>query len=407
MTSQPESARGGSLAPIVLATFLTLVPVTLLVPGLAELVMVAHGGSRAAAHAFMAINMLTGIVAVPVVMVLVRRFPRLVVWIAGLLLADAALFVAMGAATSLAQLLALRALDGAVHLPAVTLLMVAANRAAGRRRGATLGAVAGAIMFGVAVGAPLGGWLVSRGPAAVYGAGAPLLVLAALLVVASRAVFAHAAPASGGTSRYRWDHRAAHAWMPLCLGFMDRFTIGVFSSTFTLYLGEVAGASPAWRGVLIALFMIPFAVLCWPAGRVADRIGWFAPLVAGNLGFGVVYAAYGLTPPAALPVVMVLSGVLSALMYAPNLVLVGEMARRGAGEGLFGAFQIAGSLGFLAGPMVGGALVELTRAWTGEVEWTAIFAGVGALVVTFGVAAAVVLRPLAREWRGELEEAAA
>ncbi len=406
MTGPPPPRRFAALAPIVAATFLALVPVTLPVPGLAELVMAAHGGGRAAAHGFMALNMLAGIVAVPVVMLLVRRGPPLRVWIAGLLLADAALFLAMGAAGSLAQLLAFRALDGAVHLPAVTLLMVAANRVSGRRGGSTLGAVAGAIMFGVAVGAPLGGWLVSRGAAAVYGAGAPILAAGALLVLVSRAVPPYAAPPPGG-SRYRWDRRALHAWMPLALGFMDRFTVGVFSSTFTLYLGEVVGASPAWRGLLIALFMIPFAVLCWPAGRIADRVGWFAPLVAGNLGFGLVYGGYGLAPAAALPGVMLLSGALSALMYAPNLVLVGEMARRGAGEGLFGAFQIAGSLGFLAGPVVGGVLVEVTRARFGAVAYPAIFAGIGALVVTFGLAAAVVLRPLARAWRADLEQATA
>ena len=85
-------------------------------------------------------------------------------------------------------------------------------------------------------------------------------------------------------------------------------------------------------------------------------------------------------PAALLPVTMVASGVCSALMYAPNLVLVAEMARRGAGEGLFGAFQIAGSLGFLTGPIVGGILVEVTRRIGGEVAYREIFVGVGAAV---------------------------
>jgi threonine/homoserine/homoserine lactone efflux protein len=51
-----------------LAMFLALVPVTLLVPGLDELVVVRHGASESAAHAFMAVNMLAGMAAIPFVM---------------------------------------------------------------------------------------------------------------------------------------------------------------------------------------------------------------------------------------------------------------------------------------------------------------------------------------------------
>ncbi len=385
------------LAGLALATVLTLIPVTLLVPGLTELVRDAHGGTRAHAHLFMAINMLTGMLAVPVVMIRVRRRPALRWWLVSLLIADAALFALMGEASSIGQLMVARALDGAVHLPAVTLLMVAASRLAGARRGATLGVIAGALMGGVAIGAPLGGALVARDPDLVYTSGAAILALAAAVAWLAGARVPAAPPRPAG-SRYRFDRGALHAWMPLVLGWMDRFTIGVFTSTFTLYLAEVLAIGPARRGLLISLFMIPFALLCWPVGRLADRTGWLPLLVAGNLGFGLVYASYGATPAALLPVAMVASGVCSALMYAPNLVLVAEMVRRGAGEGLFGAFQIAGSLGFLTGPIVGGALVEITRRLTGEVAYRGIFAGVGAAVAVLGLVSLVVLRSLARAW---------
>ena len=54
-------------------------------------------------------------------------------------------------------------------------------------------------------------------------------------------------------------------------------------------------------------------------------------------------------------------------MFLPSLVLVSEFARRGVGEGLFGAFQMAGSVGFMVGPLVGGLLVEWLRAAAGLV----------------------------------------
>jgi len=386
---------------IALATFLTLTPLTLVVAGLNELVIVTLGGTRADAHAFTAVNMATGIVSVPIALALFRRRPNLRAWLVGSLLIDAVAFLGMNSARSVPVLLAWRALDGVAHLPAVTLLMVAANRLAGERRGATLGLVATSLMTGVAVGSPLGGWLVERGTSAVYLTGAALLVVAA--VAALRIPPLPTGATVNAAHRYQWQRHTLATWMPLAFGFVDRFTIGVFVSTFTLYLGEVQRVTPSERGVLMALFMLPFALLCWPIGRMADRVGWFAPIIGGTLAFGVIYATYGVVPHAALAVSMILSGVTSALMFAPNLLLVSEFARRGAGEGLFGAFQVAGSFGFLAGPMAGGIAVELTRRASGVPAYDAIFIGVGALVIALGVLAAFVLAPVARAWRDERE----
>ncbi len=127
---------------ISLTMFLTLVPVTLLVPGLHELVVVAHGGSTSDAHAFMTVNMLAGMFTVPLAMRRARRIGDLRWWIVGALVIDALAFTGMGLARSLPALYAFRVLDGAVHLPAVTLLMLASNRASGDRRGGSLGALA-------------------------------------------------------------------------------------------------------------------------------------------------------------------------------------------------------------------------------------------------------------------------
>jgi MFS family permease len=269
----------------------------------------------------------------------------------------------------------------------------------GEKRGAALGLVASALMIGVAVGSPLGGWLVTRSPGAVYYTAAALLLVAAVASLAIPSLPVGTTPVAG--RRYAWVPTSFAAWMPLAFGFVDRFTIGVFVSTFTLYLSEVVGISPTARGVLMSLFMLPFALLCWPLGRLADRTGWYGLVIAGTLAFGVLFATYGLVPSALLPVSMILSGLTSAMMFSPNLLLVSEFARRGAGEGVFGAFQIAGSLGFLVGPMVGGIAVEITRRRTGVPAYDAIFIGVGLTVVVLGVIAALALHPVARAWQSE------
>lgn len=388
-----QSRSPGALGAIALATFLTLVPITLLVPGLTELVVDGHGGTRFQAHLFVSLNQLAGIAAVPFAMALHRRWPRTRAWIVGLLLLDALAFLGMGNATTLGGLFAWRAVDGLAHLPAVTFLMIAANRSGGERRGASLGVVASALMVGIGVGAPVGGLLIDRDPMLVYRVGALLLVFAAF---AGAAVPGSSTPARDPHARYRWDRRRLVSWMPLAYGFADRFLIGVFVSSFTLYLTEVHGVAAATRGLLMSLFLLPFAALCWPAGKLADRVGWFAPLIVANVTFGLVYASYGLLPFGWLPVAMVLSGVLSALMFAPSLVLVSDFARRGAGEGLFGSFQVAGSVGFLTGPLVGGVLVERWRDAAGAPAWAAIFATVGVSLSLFGVLSFAILRPHAR-----------
>lgn len=381
-----------ALGAIALATFLTLVPITLLVPGLTELVVDEHGGTRFQAHLFVSLNQLAGIAAVPVAMTLHRRWPQTRRWVVSLLALDAVAFLGMGAADTLGALFAWRALDGVAHLPAVTFLMIAANRSGGERRGASLGLVAAALMVGVGVGAPLGGILIDQDPLSVYRVGAVLLLMAA----AAAAFVPESASPRGRASRYDWDRRRIVAWMPLAYGFADRFLIGIFVSTFTLFLTEVHGVGAATRGMLMSLFLLPFAVLCWPAGKLADRIGWYWPLIVANVAFGFVYATYGFLPLTLLPLAMIASGVLSALMFAPSLVLVSDFAKRGAGEGLFGSFQVAGSFGFLTGPLVGGVLVEVLRAPDGGPAWSWIFAGVGLLLSVGGVVSSRILGPIAK-----------
>lgn len=388
MTAKSNSALGA----IALATFLTLVPITLLAPGLTELVVDGHGGTRFQAHLFVSFNQLTGILAVPIAMALHRRWPQTRRWVVGLLILDAISFVGMGAANTLTGLFMWRAVDGIAHLPAVTFLMISANRSGGERRGASLGIVAGALMIGVGIGAPIGGVLIDRDPGSVYPIGAVLLLVAA---VSAAFVPATSSPTRDPAARYKWDRTRLVSWMPLAYGFADRFLIGIFVSSFTLFLTEVHGVGAATRGMLMSLFLLPFALLCWPAGKLADRIGWFWPLIIANVAFGVVYATYGFLPLAWLPLAMIASGVLSALMFAPSLALVSDFARRGAGEGLFGSFQVAGSFGFLAGPLVGGILVEVLRDASGAPAWSLIFASVGILLSIGGLVSYRVLRAVA------------
>ena len=347
----------------------------------------------------MTVNMFAGMLAVPLVMRRLRKLGDLRGWLVTLFVVDAVAFYGMGRAPSLGALFAFRALDGAVHLPAVTLLMVAANRVAGDRRGASLGALASALMLGITVGSPLGGRLVEMGGTIVYDVGAAVFLLAGAASMLAPSTSPSADAPKG--SRYRWQWRRAESWIPLGYAFMDRFSIGIFVSTFTLFLSREHQVDPAGRGWLVALFMIPFAALCYPVGKLAEKVGWFPLLVGGNVAFGVVYGTYGWTPIGVMPASMVLSGLASAFIFAPSLLLVSDLVKRGNGEGLFGIFQIAGSLGFLLGPLVGGILVSLTGA-DGRPAYEAIFAMVGAAELALALGSVALLRGFSVTKRSEV-----
>src|SRR3970282_1521775 len=101
----------------------------------------------------------------------------------------------------------------------------------------------------------------------------------------------------------------------------------------------------------------------------------------------------GVPPRGPLPASMVLSGLASAFIFAPSLLLVSDLVKRGHGEGLFGIFQIAGSLGFLAGPLVGGILRALTGV-DGRPAYEAVFALVGLAELVLAAGAFALLRTL-------------
>ena len=84
------------------------------------------------------------------------------------------------------------------------------------------------------------------------------------------------------------------------------------------------------------------------------------------MAFGVVFATYGLWSPGLLVVAMVISGVLSAAMFAPNLALCADLSPRELSATAFAGFNMAGSLGFLCGPLLGGTLCTILLSAAGD-----------------------------------------
>ncbi|MBE7507878.1 MAG: MFS transporter [Planctomycetia bacterium] len=356
MVKSGSATRG--IITIAILLFTTMLPVTLLVAPLKELVGDRYGASPFWVHTFMSINMIGAALAAPLIGVLsdAGRRRRVAAWA---LAADACLLSGMSLAPNLPTLLTLRFLEGASHVLALsTLMAIAGGWAHDNKRGRAMGIIGSAMMLGTAFGTRLGGEVWHHLPDWTFHVAGGISAAAALGVL----FIVREAPEVRETRRpvrrligllaCRKDLA-----VPLIYSFIDRFCVGVVISTFVLFLADIHGFPPAERGKLLVLFLAPFAVLVYPAGLLVDRIGRVWPLAIGSAAFGVVFAAYGVVTPSQLTILMLLSGVLSALMFAPNLALCADLAPPDQRGAAFTGFNIAGSIGMLLGPLFGGGIL--------------------------------------------------
>lgn len=283
-------------------------------------------------------------------------------------------------APSFELVLGLRALQGAATIGAFSLAMtMLMDLPSGHGR--NMGAAGIAIGLGTATGAPVGGQLTAIDPLAPLGVATGVLFLAGLLVLPVRDRAPPPDRAGPADVLRRLTGRPAFG-IPYAFGFIDRLTAGFFALVGTLYFRtgpfELDAAA---TGLLLALFFAPFALLQYPFGMLSDRIGRTVPIVGGSALYGLAVMGVGLAP--VLPLVaglMVVVGVLGALMAPATMALVTDLADPTERGAAMGGFNIAGSVGFLVGIVVGGTVASRF----GFVE---AFLSIGALEVLLALAA--------------------
>ncbi len=387
--------RLGCLGAIAL---LLLLPVTLPVPVLRELVQDRFHVSELLTSFFMSINMVGAVLAAPLAGALGDRYARRPEWIVGALGVDALCFLGLAADVPFPVFMAIRFLEGCAHIVALSLLLgLASTCRPSQQRGTAMGIVGGGMMLGVAIGAPIGGLLGQDDPMR------PIFVAAVLLMataVFARAVLQETRSAQAARLELREvanlirSNRLVLA--PLAFAFADRFTVGFFTTTFSLYLKRIHELDSATIGLLIAAFMLPFALLSYPVGRMSQRTSRAMLLCGGSLVYGVAVASLTWWPPDILWGLMVFCGVTAALMFVPSMLMVTELTPEPARTTSLGAFNAAGSLGFMIGPLTGGWVSQTVASGSGWLEgYRAAFLVAG----VSEVALAVVAFPLL--WRFE------
>lgn len=381
--------------PLTLATclFLLMLPVTAMVPVFTELTRGRYPGTGDfARHLFMSVNMVGALVAAPLAGLasdsLGRRIPLIAL---GFAINGLALLL-IGGDWSYPTILGLRFIEGAAHMTSLSLLMtLGVDHARRDGLGGSMGVVGAAVSLGVAAGAPLGGWLGADDALRVPWAGGLAMLGMTVVVPLLLRDAARSGPRRSPRALVQALSRNRLLAIPYVFAFVDRLTVGVIVSTLSLYLGTVMGFAPARIGLTMAAFLIPFSILTWPAGLLCRRWDRFGMMVIGSILYGCFFVVLGVVPGDGLMAVMAAGGVVAALMYAPSLVLTAELAGPEQRASTLAGFNVAGSLGFAVGPLVGGTLVGVFRT-LGVEPYSMVFFIVGALEIVVALAMVPVWR---------------
>lgn len=283
-----------------------------------------------------------------------------------------------------AAVLAVRFLQGAATIGALSLAITTLMDLPGGH-GRNMGAAGLAIGAGTGLGAPVGGQLYGLGPLVPVQAATVALAGAGLLAALATDRSLDSTDSSlRALARVR--DRPALA-VPYAFGFVDRLTAGFFALVGTVYFQSELGLGldPADTGLLLGAFFVPFALLQYPLGRLSDTVGRVLPVAAGSLVYGVAVVGVFYAPSLRVTALaMVTVGVLGALVAPATMALVSDLAAADHRGAAMGGFNIAGSLGFLAGIVVG-ASVAATAGFE------AAFLVVGLSEVVIAVAAVPLL----------------
>ena len=342
-------------------TYVVMLSLTLMAPVINDFIIKRFDASNTEASMFFTLEMIAYVIFAVVWGSLSdkygRRKPFIVFGFAG----SAVMYFLMAKANSLSLLLGLRFIQGAITIMAWSLVMTSALDCAQRKSyGKTMGLIGMAMMFGMASGAPVGGLL-----AAKYGVFCPMYFASFLFMIGTmlsvtliRDIRIENKPDSMFES-IRVLNEEKKLAIPYTFSFVDRFTIAFFIFVFPLYLIHTFGFGTAKVGLYQALLLFPLVLLQYPFGKLSDKIGRVIPLVIGSFFYGLEMCLVGFVGKTMLIAVVLSCGVFAAMMFPSSVALTGDLSPRNKRGSAIGAFNVFGSLGFVAGFSVAGILSDV------------------------------------------------
>lgn len=335
------SLRLGATGSLALAAASTGV----VVPALKQLVEQTGHGSTAAGM-FMAAHVLGGAVGAACGARALRRAGSARTLASAGLAGSVVVTLALVALSSLEARIALRFLDGACHLLALTALIAAltgGDAVRRARRAVTMGLT---IVLGVGSGLGIGALIAHPERSLVVSA----LLSGAALVVVLAFVAAEPPPAEVRRSRERGPIA------PGLLAFGDRFVFGALTVAMP-FLG-----SPRRVAIVLGTFMIASIISLPVARRFAVTWGPRRLAVRSGVAFALVLALAATDVFAALPVALVwatVSGAAAGAVYASALVLAARSTELEDRMRDMAALHAAGGAGFALGNLWTGVLLAM------------------------------------------------
>lgn len=371
-----DHGERAQLGTVALLIFAQMLPATLVAPAIRPLFASLHGGSETAMHAFMAVNMLGGVAAAPILGGLGDRHRHPFRLAGALAVFDALLLLSVALRLPTPVVLSLRAVEGAAHIGAATILIATAARMArAQGHGRAMGTAGTALMLAVALGSALGGLLLRVDPRAPFWAGSVLLLSVGVALARSGSPVARqaGAPRRRGALALLRDHPAL--LLPVTSAFVGRFTIGCLVVTFSLFAHRVHHLSDTAVGALFTLLTFPFALGVYPASRIGDRVPRAALLWAGAVVHATSMLALTRAPSAALAPLMVAMGLGCAMVFAATLCYAASSVALEHRASAMSLVNGASCLGMLLGPAAAGITSGVVARSAGAADgYRAVFA---------------------------------
>lgn len=340
-------------------TFLAMFNQTFITPSLKEVIIDRYDSTATMASLFVTVEMVAYIIFGVIWGALSdKRGERRIFIVVGFF-GSALLYYTMSLAPDVTTLLALRFVQGALTVMAWSLLMtLALDIAHADRYGAVMGVVGTGLALGIGFGAPIGGFIGDFGPLyPLYAASALFIFAGALALVFLKDVPIRNKPESF-TAALRVVAKDRRVLPPFMFGFLERFSAGYLVFLLPLYLAYEFDAEPSVRGMYLAAFLLPFALLQYPFGRLSDKHGRRRMLIVGGFTYAVMIALLGYVGQAGMALLMASSGAVAAMLLPASLGLLGDLAPKGERATYMGGFNALGSLGFAVAPPLAITLAE-------------------------------------------------
>ncbi len=351
--------------------FLSALPDAMVVPVLKDVLVDRYGVSRATAQAFLMVNLLGALLAVPIVGWIRARL-GVAVTVALACVIDGGLLSVLSLPLGWEATLAVRVLEGIPDAIVFGVLFQALGQGS-RHVAARVGLGSTVLLLGIGSGLALGGLAASasgeRGAPVVFVLGACATILAGLIALIglrgdranldehSPEFQAHCRSLSG--DRREHDGDAPPPTTPtrrppcvvLAMAFVDRATGGVLTGTLSMFLASFFAYDVRTRGWIIGVPLLAMALGAWPAGALAERVGVFRLRQTSALLYALAIAVIPMVGDTqwALVAALVVCGIAGAALLPTSLAL--EQAIGGAATG-FTAFGASGGAGFACGTIV-------------------------------------------------------